>query len=168
MKKNKHLLSKAIAMILALVSLVTVFQEELGLSLPTYEVVRVVDGDTIIVKMDGKNERVRFIGVNTPESVHPDPERNSQMGKLASDYIKELLEGQRVGLELDVEERDQYGRILAYVYLDGQMVQETLLSEGYAQVVTFPPNVKYTDDFLDLEKAARRAKRGFWADDFAL
>lgn len=168
MKKNKSLLSKILAVVMALVSLLAVFQDELGLGGPGYEVVRVVDGDTIIVKMDGKDERVRFIGVDTPESVHPDPALNSKMGKMASDFTKDLLDGQRVGLELDVQERDRYGRVLAYVYLDDEMVQKTLLSSGYAQVATFPPNVKYVDDFLALEARAREAKLGFWADEFVV
>lgn len=129
-----------------------------------YDVVRVVDGDTIIVRIDGKDERVRLIGIDTPESVHPDASLNSELGKIASAYTKNLLEGKKVSLELDVQERDQYGRLLAYVFLDGIMVNRTLLTAGMAQIATYPPNVKYVEDFRALEKVARDGNVGLWGD----
>lgn len=112
---------------------------------------RVVDGDTIVVLMDGKKEKVRMIGIDTPESVHPDKSRNTPMGKIASKYTKDHLEGQYVRLETDVQERDKYGRILAYVYLDDKMFNKTLLKEGLANLMTIPPNVKYVDEFKRIE-----------------
>ena len=112
---------------------------------------RVVDGDTIVVLMDGKKEKVRMIGIDTPESVHPDKSRNTPMGKIASKYTKDNLEGKYVTLETDVQERDKYGRILAYVYLDDKMFNKTLLEEGLAELMTIPPNVKYVDDFKKIE-----------------
>ena len=112
---------------------------------------RVVDGDTIVVIMDGKKEKVRMIGINTPESVHPDKSRNTPMGKIASKYTKDNLEGKYVTLETDVQERDKYGRILAYVYLDDKIFNKTLLEEGLAELMTIPPNVKYADDFKKIE-----------------
>ena len=130
----------------------------------TVKVVRVVDGDTIIVDMGGDNERVRFIGVDTPESVHPDKSKNVPYGQVASDYTKGMLDGKKVGLEFDVEERDRYGRILAYVYLDGVMFNKTLLDEGHAVVATYPPNVKYVDIFTEAQKQARAAGKGLWAE----
>lgn len=130
----------------------------------TYKVLRVVDGDTIIVDFGGKSEKVRMIGIDTPESVHPDESRNTPEGKIASDFTKSQLEGKNVQLEFDVEERDKYGRMLAYVWIDGVMYNKTLLSEGYAKLATFPPNVKYVDDFKALEKQARELKKGFWGD----
>lgn len=137
----------------------------MGPSGDDYPVVRVVDGDTIILDMDGTEERVRLIGIDTPESVHPDASRNVPYGKIASAFTKEQLEGKTVTVEYDVQERDKYGRILAYVYLDGKMFNETLLEEGHAKVATYPPNVKYVEDFTALQEQAREEKKGVWADD---
>jgi micrococcal nuclease len=128
-----------------------------------YLVTRVVDGDTIIVNIDGTDERVRLTGIDTPESVHPDSGKNVPYGKTASDFTKEALEGKYVTLELDAQERDRYGRLLAYVYTDGKMFNETLLSEGHAKVATFPPNVRYADTFTELQKDARERGVGLWA-----
>ncbi len=112
-----------------------------------YIVTRVVDGDTFIVDFDGVSERVRLIGIDTPESVHPDKSKNTDAGITASEYTRSLIEGKQVELEFDVQERDMYGRLLAYVYVDGVMLNKTLLREGYAALSTWPPNVKYVDDF---------------------
>jgi micrococcal nuclease len=84
-------------------------------------------------------------------------------GPEASAFAKQELEGQEVGLELDVRKVDPYGRLLAYVYLpDGEMFNETLLEEGYAQVATFPPNVRHVVRFLEAQRRARAASRGLW------
>lgn len=131
---------------------------------PLYPVTRVVDGDTIVVNINGVDEKVRLIGIDTPESVHPDSTLNSELGKIASEFTTKLLSGKSVTLEMDVQERDKYGRILAYVYLDGVMVNKTLLSAGMAQVSTYPPNVKYVEDFKALEKIARDGNVGLWGD----
>jgi micrococcal nuclease len=131
----------------------------------TAKVTRVVDGDTLVVTLDGSSERIRLIGVDTPESVHPDASKNVPYGKIASDFTTEKLEGKEVQLELDVEERDKYGRMLAYVYLDGEMFNKTLLDEGHAVLATYPPNVKYVDIFTEAQKAAREAGRGLWGYD---
>ncbi len=127
-----------------------------------YEIIKVVDGDTIQIKYNGKKERVRLIGIDTPESVHPDEEKNTEYGKMASEYTKSLLEGKKVSLEFDVEKRDKYDRLLAYVYLDGEMVNKKLLAEGYARLETVPPNVKYVEEFKDALKNAKEAKKGLW------
>lgn len=126
------------------------------------KVTRVVDGDTVIVNMNGTEERVRLIGIDTPESVHPDASKNLAEGKTASEFTKSKLEGKEVELEFDVQERDQYGRLLAYVYIDGKMFNKTLLEEGYAKISTYPPNVKYVDDFTRIQKTARENNKGFW------
>lgn len=118
-----------------------------------YDVVRVVDGDTIVVNYNGTEEKVRMIGIDTPESVHPDTDKNTEAGQTASEYTKTLLENKAVSLEFDVQERDQYGRLLAYVYLNGTMVNKTLLEDGYANIATYPPNVKYVDDFTAIVAA---------------
>lgn len=112
-----------------------------------YDVVRVVDGDTIVINYNGVEEKVRMIGIDTPESVHPDSENNTEGGVTAAEYTRSMLEGQKVSLEFDVQERDMYGRLLAYVYLDGVMFNKTLLEKGYAVISTYPPNVKYVDEF---------------------
>ncbi|WP_324825160.1 thermonuclease family protein [Sinanaerobacter sp. ZZT-01] len=112
------------------------------------DVIRVVDGDTFVALLNEQEEKVRLIGVDTPESVHPDKSKNTEAGALASEYASGLLENQTVQLELDVQERDKYGRILAYVYLeDGTFLNEKLILDGYAKIATYPPNVKYVDVF---------------------
>ena len=129
------------------------------------KVTRVVDGDTVKVMFNGKEESVRLTGVDTPESVHPDKSKNTEFGKISSDFTKNKLEGKEVELEFDVQERDKYSRLLAYVYVDGEMYNKTLLEEGMAKVATFPPNVKYVDDFVAIERVARDANKGLWAYD---
>ncbi len=140
----------------------TTSSDNSNISSELYKVVRVVDGDTLIIDYNGTEERVRLIGVDTPESVHPDEEKNTEFGTTASNFSKELLTDKYVKIELDVQERDQYGRILAYVYLDDVMVNKILLEEGYAKVATYPPNVKYVDDFTAIQEEARNNKKGLW------
>ena len=124
---------------------------------------RVVDGDTFVLE-DG--QRVRLIGVDTPESVHPDKSKNTEFGKEASAFAKEALEGKRVILEKDVSDTDRYGRLLRYVYLeDGTFFNEYLVKEGYAKVYTYPPDVKFSDVFVEAERYARENNKGLWALD---
>jgi len=132
------------------------------LDLAEYKVVRVVDGDTFIIDYNGTEERVRLIGVDTPESVHPNETKNTEEGIKTSNYTKERLEGKTVKIELDVQERDKYGRILAYVYIDDKMYNKELLELGYAKIATYPPNVKYVDEFTKIQKEARENKLGLW------
>jgi micrococcal nuclease len=127
----------------------------------TVTVTRVVDGDTIEISppFEGHYSTVRLIGVDTPETYSG----TQPYGPEASDFTRQYLEGEEVSLELDVEKVDPYGRLLAYVYLpNGEMFNETLVEEGYAQVATFPPNVKYTDRFIEAQREARAANRGLW------
>lgn len=112
-----------------------------------YTVLRAVDGDTLEIDFEGTKEKVRLIGIDTPESVHPDEDRNTEEGKTASEYTASIVEGKSIELEFDVQQRDKYGRLLAYVYVDGIMLNKTLLCDGYAVVSTYPPNVKYVDEF---------------------
>ncbi len=137
-----------------------------------YVVERVVDGDTLKLF---NSERVRLIGVDTPE-VHysnkllrdskasgKDIKTIQSLGLKASDFTKNLCAGKRVRLEYDVEKRDRYGRLLAYVYLDdGTFVNAKIVEEGYGRIMTIPPNVKYADYFRGLEREARSDKRGLW------
>jgi endonuclease YncB( thermonuclease family) len=126
-----------------------------------YKVTRVVDGDTIEIEMNGKAEKVRLIGVDTPETVHP-TKGEEPYGKEASNFTKAQLTGQQIRLELDVQERDRYGRLLGYVCMGDTMFNEVLLREGYAQLLTIPPDVKYVERFKAVQKEAREANRGLW------
>jgi micrococcal nuclease len=127
------------------------------------KVQRVVDGDTFIATVRNRRERVRIIGVDTPESV--DPNRPDEpFGEEASNFAKHYLNGATVRLAGDVEPRDRYGRMLAYVWLrDGTFWNALLAAEGYAQQLTIPPNVTYAGLFRRLVAEARRGRRGLWA-----
>ena len=116
----------------------------------SYEVTRVIDGDTIVVNYNGVQETVRMIGIDTPESVHPDKSKNTDAGFAASEFTTAHLTGEKVKLEFDVQQRDQYGRLLAYVYKDGEMFNKKLLMTGYAEIATYPPNVKYVNEFTQI------------------
>jgi micrococcal nuclease len=129
------------------------------------KVQRVVDGDTFVATVNGRRERVRIIGVDTPESV--DPNRPDEpFGEEASNFAKHYLTGETVRMAGDVEPRDRYGRMLAYVWLaDGTFWNALLAAEGYAQQLTIPPNVTYAALFRRLVGEARREDRGLWARD---
>ena len=133
-----------------------------------YEVVRVIDGDTAIINIDGTETKVRFIGVDTPESVNPDESKNTPEGKIASDYTKSLLSGKSVYLEYDVETTDDYGRTLAYIYMSDKetMVQKELLKAGLATTMTIQPNSKYANQFYAIQVEARENQKGFWETGF--
>lgn len=130
-------------------------------------ITKVVDGDTFWAD-DGseKGVKVRLIGVNAPES-HKSPHKDIEpFGKEAQDYLTNLLTGKRVKLVSDVDPLDQYGRTLSYVYLeDGTFVNALLVKEGYAQVMTIPPNVAHADEFVQLQREARENKRGLWKEE---
>lgn len=137
-----------------------------------------IDGDTIIVKLNGRKNHVRLIGIDTPESRPNDKaERDSMrtkqdmhtivsLGLSAARYTRSLLHpGDLLKLEYDVERRDKYDRILAYVYLpDGTMLNEKIIANGYAKLMTIPPNVHYVQRFEEALRRARVQKRGLWAN----
>jgi micrococcal nuclease len=134
------------------------------------QVVRVVDGDTIHVEISGQDFTLRYIGVDTPETVDPNRPVGCY-GPEASAHNKELVQGKTVWLEKDVSETDKYDRLLRYVWLSddadptqGQMVNAALVHDGYAQVSTYPPDVKYQDYFLGLQRQAREAGAGLWGE----
>lgn len=133
---------------------------------------RVVDGDTL--KLENE-EKVRLIGIDTPEmhesnKLHRDSKRSGQdvhtiiaMGKKSYQFTRQLVEGKRVKLEFDVERKDKYGRLLAYVYLaDGTFINAEIVKQGFASLMTYPPNVKYADFFQKLYRQARENKLGLW------
>jgi micrococcal nuclease len=127
------------------------------------QVLRVVDGDTIRVRLGGHTERVRYIGIDTPESVKPGTPVQC-FAKRASAANAALVAGRSVRLVGDVEQRDRYGRLLAYVYRepDGAFVNAQLVRDGYARTLTIAPNVAHARELADLARAARRARRGLW------
>lgn len=123
-------------------------------------ITRVVDGDTMDISPSVEGfSRIRLIGIDTPEVYFG----QQPYGAEASAFVKEQLGGKEVFLELDVQKRDPYNRLLAYVYLsDGRMFNEVLAREGYAQVATFPPNVEYVALFKEAQREAREEGRGLW------
>jgi len=133
-----------------------------GAELPPGEdgrVVRVVDGDTVQVEVAGQSYRVRYIGVDAPESTR----QTECFGREAAAFNRELVAGQHLRLERDVNETDRYGRLLRYAYLlDGRMVNEVLVREGYALARSYPPDVKYQERLRAAERDARSAGRGLW------
>jgi micrococcal nuclease len=132
-----------------------------GSSPESARVQRVVDGDTIVL---AGGERVRYIGVDTPESVKPGTPVQC-FAKAASHFNSRLVEGERVRLRFDAERRDRYGRLLAYVYRasDGLFVNAELVRRGYARTLTIPPNVEHAGQFARLARLARRQGRGLWS-----
>jgi micrococcal nuclease len=124
-------------------------------------VVRAVDGDTIEARIDGEVEDVRYIGVDTPETVKPGAPVQC-FGPRASDFNHHLVEGRRVRLVFGVERRDAYGRLLAYVRLGRRFVNAELVRRGLARSLTIPPNDRFAPLFRRLELRAARVGRGLW------
>jgi micrococcal nuclease len=127
-------------------------------------VIRVVDGDTIVVALAGRTERVGYIGIDTPESVKPDTPVQCYAHRAAKENAR-LVAHERVRLVPDVEPRDRFGRLLAYVYRarDGLFVNAALVRGGFARTLTIPPNVRFAERFRALAAQARRAGRGLWS-----
>jgi micrococcal nuclease len=130
-----------------------------------YVVTRVVDGDTIVVTVPGSTEKVRLIGVDTPETV--DPRKPVQcFGLEASNFTKSLLANKTVRLESDPSQgnKDKYGRLLRYVFLSDINVNEELIAQGYGHEYTYDTPYKYQTEFKNAERLARESKKGLWAD----
>jgi micrococcal nuclease len=124
-------------------------------------VTKVVDGDTIHVDIAGKDYRLRYIGIDTPETI--DPRRPvGCFGEEASERNRLLVEGKTVGLEKDVSETDSFGRLLRYVWVEDVMVNSALVEQGYALASTYPPDVRYSGLFAALQAQAREDGRGLW------
>jgi micrococcal nuclease len=135
-----------------------------GSALISAKVLEVIDGDTIKVLINGKEETVRMLLVDTPETKHPQL-GEQPFGKEASNFTKQLLSGKTVQLEQDINNGpDKYGRLLYYVYVDGKSVQEQLLEKGLARVAyVYVPNVKYVDKYRDIQAKAQKAGVGIWS-----
>jgi len=116
-------------------------------------VTRVIDGDTIDVSIDGRQVRVRYVGVNTPE-------RDEPCYSDATQANRDLVEGKTVTLVTDTSNIDPYDRLLRYIYADGVFVNQALVRDGYAEVVLYQPDDAFYNDFLALEKSAASANRG--------
>lgn len=137
---------------------------------------KITDGDTFSVVFNERKEKIRLIGIDTPESKknkqsekqsnneNIDQETIVSMGKKAKEFMASLIKkGDKVRLEFDVQERDKYGRFLCYVYLeDGRMMNEVIIKEGYAYPLTIAPNVKYEEKFREAFRFARENSKGLW------
>lgn len=128
----------------------------------TASVTRVVDGDTFEARIGGEDEDIRLIGIDTPETVKPDTPVQC-FGPQASHFTHRLLEGRTVQLVPGVEQRDIYGRLLAYVHLGDRFVNAMLIRRGLARTLTIPPNDRYAPFLRRLEIAAARGGRGLWS-----
>jgi micrococcal nuclease len=130
-----------------------------------HRVIRVVDGDTIVVDYKGKHEKVRLLCVNTPESVHPDKKQNIPMGKTASNYTKKRLKGRYVDLEFEGPLRGNYNRLLSYLILDGENFNLELVKQGLSPYYTkYGLSKKYDQEFRAAERYARGHKLHIWGD----
>lgn len=133
-------------------------QDSLGANREKVRVVKVIDGDTIKLE-NGK--AVRYIGIDTPETVHPSKPIQCY-GKEASNKNRELVEGKEIEMEKDVSETDKYGRLLRYIWIGDIFVNEYLVREGFAHSSTYSPDVKYQDGFREAERQAREEGKGLW------
>lgn len=131
-----------------------------------FAVKRIVDGDTFYAD-DGSSKglKIRLIGIDAPESRKTGKKEVGYFGKEAKEYLSRLLTGKNVRLDYDFDKFDRYGRTLAYVYLeDSTFVNAELLKQGFAMVMTIPPNIKYAEQFVKLQQEARENNRGLWAE----
>ncbi|MBQ9764609.1 MAG: thermonuclease family protein [Lachnospiraceae bacterium] len=166
-KRQKRYLGIVIALLLAFFAFKTyqsITDRNADEALIEVSLVRVVDGDTIVVKLDEENVKVRLIGINAAESVHSDESKNTEEGKAASEHLKGMLkEGDTLYIQYDVDQYDQYERTLAYVWLEDDvnidserdiekyMLNAILVSQGYAEAKAYPPNTRYAEVFEELE-----------------
>lgn len=128
-----------------------------------FTVVKVIDGDTFWVADDNGRFKVRFIGIDAPETRNTRWKQKGPLAKEAKNFVKQLTDNKRVRLELDVQKKDRYERILAYIYLaDGTFLNAELVKKGYAVVDTYPPNVKYVDLFVEMQQEAKAKRLGVW------
>ena len=143
-------------LLLAIILFLTIPLSACNSAPKTATVTRVIDGDTIII---GTSHYVRYIGIDTPE-VYPEREAYGMEAWRAN---RELVEGKKVRLERDVSEKDKYGRLLRYVYVDEIMVNAELVRLGLAEARAYPPDTRYQEMLEQLEREARKMGRGIWA-----
>ena len=170
MKLNKKTISLITAFLLFIASfLLEKYQGDLPFDLNNlnliennsdlYQVTRVIDGDTIRVEKDGQEFIVRYIGMDTPE--FEDNKENCQ-AKIAKKANQEIIANKPVRLEKDISETDKFNRLLRYVWVDKMMINDYLVKNGYAQAVSYPPDIKYQDQFLESQRDAKVNNKGFW------
>jgi len=140
----------------------------LGFTVPSiadqYKVLRVVDGGTIDINYNGKKERIRMLCIDNPESVHPDRSKNTEMGKKASKYTKKRLSNKYILLEFEQRKRGKYGRLLAYVILDGKNFNLELVKKGWSPYYTkYGQSEKHHSEFVSAEKKAKANGLNIWA-----
>jgi micrococcal nuclease len=130
-----------------------------------YTIKKFVDGDTFWINNGSeKGEKIRFIGMNTPESRAMFGNPEEYYGKEAAAYVKKLIGTSKVRIEMDVDPKDRYGRTLAYIYLeDGTFLNYHLVRQGFAEVMTIQPNIRFVDTFVQAQKLARKEGLGIWA-----
>lgn len=165
-RKTKYLIGLVVILVIFIYWRVdiSITAWQAGEVLKPVTLVRVVDGDTIVVNKDGEDIKVRFIGVDAAESVHSDETLNTEEGVVAADYLKSIISaGDRLYIQLDVDEYDVYDRTLAYVWISNEvdinskadvekyMLNGIMVSKGYAVAKRYPPNIKYAEMFEDLE-----------------
>ncbi|MBQ7767182.1 MAG: thermonuclease family protein [Lachnospiraceae bacterium] len=148
------------------------FKESTHSGICLAKVVRVIDGDTIVVNMNGKEHNIRMIGIDAPESVDPDEEENSVFGDIASAYTEEHLKtGTNIFLSFDKEKYDQYGRMLAYVWVCednddiNNLYQYQMVKDGYAWAIKIEPNTAFNNYLDEAMKDAGQNRRGLWGND---
>ena len=172
--KNRWIFSVFAMTVVVIVMLVTSYlkQNMAETDYTVAQVFRVIDGDTIDVSLEGEIVRVRMIGIDAPESVSFDEDRNTFWGERASEYTKEhLKEGRIIYLTYDLEMYDNYGRLLAYVWVENEfdnlnsLYQYQMLKDGYAVLFTYKPNTKYVSDLQNAERIAFNDKAGLWAEE---
>ncbi|MHA6260197.1 thermonuclease family protein [Sporosarcina sp. CAU 1771] len=169
MNKKKGLTSILAIIILAVVTMYfpeLLSEEETTPSrdgLIAVELVKTIDGDTIKVKYEGEEKNVRYLLIDTPETNHPQLGKQP-FGEKAKERNRELMNSGKLEIEFDIGERiDKYGRLLAYVYIDGESVQEKLIEEGLARVgYVYPPNTKHLDAYEKAQQRAKKAGIGIW------
>ena len=142
--------------LLAIILALLLFLFGCSSSLDTTRVTQVIDGDTIIVE---GGYQVRYIGIDAPE-IHPDLEA---FGVEAREANLRLVEGKEIRLEQDMSEKDKYGRLLRYVWIDDMLVNAEMVRQGLARAKAYPPDTKYQNRLEEMEAEAREAGRGMWA-----
>lgn len=162
-ERRFKVLSSVIILVVAIVLFPNDWQEILFTTTSPSDplvVTKIVDGDTIKL---ANGETIRYIGIDTPETKHPSKSKQCY-GAEASERNKELVFGKKIELTYDVSETDKYGRVLAYVWVDGKMVNEQLVEEGFAFAKAYPPDLLYQEEFDKLQNIAKKDFRGLWKE----
>lgn len=164
MIKRKLLRSLSLLLILLVLFIVRTVQRQFGKKqdIPKtsyYKVIAVHDGDTLFMEINGYREKIRLIGIDAPELAQ------KPWGRLSKEHLEGILKeaNYNVSIEYDLQETDRYGRRLAYLWTeDKELVNQKMLEDGYALLLTIPPNIRYVDDFKSAQREAREKKSGVW------